>query len=47
MEDGKIIEMGAYKELLTKRANFAELIKTFGDQKENEEKSSVSSEQIQ
>ncbi|XP_066475389.1 multidrug resistance-associated protein 1-like [Tiliqua scincoides] len=37
MEDGRIAEMGSYKELLSKSTNFAELILTFGGQQENEE----------
>lgn len=37
MEDGRIAEVGSYKELLSKSANFAELILTFGGRQENEE----------
>ncbi|CAI5772734.1 resistance-associated 1-like isoform X1 [Podarcis lilfordi] len=43
MEDGRITEMGSYKDLLSRRANFAELIQTFGGGKEDEERPSVSS----
>ncbi|XP_077783406.1 multidrug resistance-associated protein 1-like isoform X1 [Podarcis muralis] len=43
MEDGRITEMGSYKDLLSQRANFAELIQTFGGGKEDEEMPSVSS----
>ncbi|XP_015279767.1 PREDICTED: multidrug resistance-associated protein 1-like [Gekko japonicus] len=42
MEDGRILEMGSYKELLSKRANFSELVLTFGGGKENKETLSVS-----
>uniref|UniRef100_A0A670HW53 ATP binding cassette subfamily C member 10 n=1 Tax=Podarcis muralis TaxID=64176 RepID=A0A670HW53_PODMU len=45
MEDGRITEMGSYKDLLSRRANFAELIQTFGGGKEDEEMPSVSSRQ--
>ncbi|XP_053167408.1 ATP-binding cassette sub-family C member 2-like isoform X2 [Hemicordylus capensis] len=33
MEDGRITEIGSYKELLLRRANFAELVLTFGGEK--------------
>nr|XP_060623109.1 multidrug resistance-associated protein 1-like [Anolis sagrei ordinatus] len=46
MEDGRITEMGSYKELLSKGANFAELVLTFGGGKEDEETSSVLSKKI-
>ncbi|XP_042312517.1 multidrug resistance-associated protein 1-like isoform X2 [Sceloporus undulatus] len=42
MEDGRITEMGSYKELLSKGANFAKLVLTFGGGKEDEETSSLS-----
>ncbi|XP_008113892.2 multidrug resistance-associated protein 1 isoform X1 [Anolis carolinensis] len=41
MEDGRITEIGSYKELLSKGADFAELLLTFGGGKEDEEISSV------
>ena len=46
MEDGRITEMGSYKELLSKRVNFAELLLNFGVGKENKEATLTSSEQI-
>ncbi|KAJ7320468.1 hypothetical protein JRQ81_019979 [Phrynocephalus forsythii] len=46
MEDGRIIEMGSYQELLSKRANFAELVLTFGGRKEDKETTSVSSKRV-
>ncbi|XP_062982827.1 multidrug resistance-associated protein 1-like isoform X2 [Elgaria multicarinata webbii] len=42
MEGGRIIEMGSYKELLSRKANFAELVLTFGGGKDNEEMPSMS-----
>ncbi|KAL8190652.1 UNVERIFIED_CONTAM: hypothetical protein K2H54_057714 [Gekko kuhli] len=42
MEDGRITEMGSYKELLSKRANFSELVLTFDGGKKNKETLSVS-----
>ncbi|KAH0624906.1 hypothetical protein JD844_032807, partial [Phrynosoma platyrhinos] len=42
MENGRITEMGSYKELLSRGANFAELVLTFGGGKEDEETSSLS-----
>ncbi|XP_048349014.1 multidrug resistance-associated protein 1-like isoform X2 [Sphaerodactylus townsendi] len=42
MEDGRITEIGSYKELFSKRANFAEFVLTFGGGRENKEKFSVS-----
>ncbi|XP_072850142.2 multidrug resistance-associated protein 1 isoform X1 [Pogona vitticeps] len=42
MEDGRITEMGSYKELLSKRVNFAELVLNFGVGKENKETTSTS-----
>ncbi|KAJ6662481.1 hypothetical protein lerEdw1_011895 [Lerista edwardsae] len=41
MEDGRIVKMGSYKELLSNSASFAELVLTFGGQQENEEMFSV------
>uniref|UniRef100_A0A8D2L3E2 Uncharacterized protein n=1 Tax=Varanus komodoensis TaxID=61221 RepID=A0A8D2L3E2_VARKO len=46
MEAGRIIELGSYAELLSKRANFAELVLAFGGGKDNEETPSMTSEQI-
>uniref|UniRef100_A0A7M4F2I2 Multidrug resistance-associated protein 1-like n=1 Tax=Crocodylus porosus TaxID=8502 RepID=A0A7M4F2I2_CROPO len=37
MENGKIADMGTYQELLSKRANFAELLQVFSTENKNEE----------
>uniref|UniRef100_A0A8D2L2R0 Uncharacterized protein n=1 Tax=Varanus komodoensis TaxID=61221 RepID=A0A8D2L2R0_VARKO len=47
MEAGRIIELGSYAELLSKRANFAELVLAFGGGKDNEETPSMTIENAQ
>lgn len=46
MKEGRISQMGTYQELLSKRANFAELIQVFSAEHTSEETTPMEGEKI-
>lgn len=46
MEEGRISQMGTYQELISRRANFAELVQVFSSERTSEETNPVEGEKI-